>query len=73
MIGLVMGSYEAYCFNEAIWYLGVTIDSEVSKAGTKPSKTERRERAAKERVLEKYLGKPGEDTGKFADPAAFFS
>lgn len=74
ILGLTRGSYEAYCIDEAVWYLGTTIESELDEAGNgKPSKGERKAHDARKRVLEKYFGKAPEEQRKFADPMAFFA
>lgn len=70
-MGLTQGSYEAFCFDQAAWYLGITITEELNKVGHKRQKGEAANESARKRVLDKYLG--GKQTQKFADPAAFFS
>ena len=72
--GLVAGSYEAYCLDEAVWYLGTYITQEIDKVGHKPQKGEAAAVAAKKRKLDQLLSdssKPQKQ--QFADPAAFFS
>jgi hypothetical protein len=71
-IGLEPDSYEAYCFDEAIIHFGTSLEYELEQAGHKPSKEERKAKAARETVLNRIFG---EDKGKgsgFADPAAMF-
>jgi hypothetical protein len=73
-LGLTRGSYEAYCLDEAVWYLGTTIEAELNEAENgKPSKGQRKAEDARKRVLEKHFGKTPEAKRKFADPMAFFS
>lgn len=76
-LGLTPGSYEAYCLDQATWYLGTTISSELEKAGQKKVKGEANAEAARKRVLNKYLNPstPGAapKKGQFADPALFFA
>jgi hypothetical protein len=72
LLGLKPGSYEAYCFDEAIWFLGVSIEQEMEKASHKPTKEERRTTAARQRVLDKYFETEEEKDKGFADPALLF-
>ena len=75
MMGLEMGSFEAFCFDEAIWYLGTTIDGELEQAGHKPSKDEAKFKAARDKVLAKFFGATTQikrTPGRFADPAVMF-
>lgn len=71
IIGLVQGSYEAYCLDQAVWFVGATIQNELEKAGHKRQKGEANIVAARQRVLAKYLGN-SDGKQQFADPAAFF-
>lgn len=72
VIGLTLGSYEAYCFDQAVWYLGVTLTGKLEQVGRKKQKGEAGQDAARTRILNKYLD--GESAKKvYADPAAFFS
>lgn len=70
-LGLTEGSYEAYCLNQAVWYYGSTLQSELEKAGRTRAKGEAKTEQARTRVLSKYLGK--QETQKFADPSALFN
>lgn len=72
MLGLVAGSYEAFCLDQAVWYAGSTIQNELEKVGHKRQKGEGSMISARRRLLGKFLG---EDTAKqqFADPSAMFS
>lgn len=75
MLGLEQGSYEAYCLDEAVAYYGLTLETELDKAGSKPSKEERKAEAARQRVLDRWLDDPDEAEKKkagFADPALMF-
>lgn len=72
ILGLTPGSYEAYCFDQAVWYLGTTITAEVEKAGHKKQKGEAAMKAARERVLKRYLDGPNAK-GLYADPAAMLA
>lgn len=76
LLGLTQGSYEAYCFDEAIWYFGTIVTNELEKAeaGTrKKVKGANKAQAARESALKKFLDEKGDGTtGRFADPAAFF-
>lgn len=73
MIGLERGSYEAYCFDEAVWFLGHHIDGELEQAGQKPSRSDRGIAKARERVMAKYFGQQTNQPKKFADPALLFN
>lgn len=71
ILGLTPGSYEAYCFDQAVWYFGSQVQHKVEKVGHKPVKGEAQQRAAQERELKKILD--GKDAPKvYADPAALF-
>lgn len=67
-----LGSYEAYCLDEAIWYFGTIVMSELDKAGQKKVKGQARTEAARKRVLDKYVMPKTTKKSGFADPAAFF-
>lgn len=70
VLGLTIGSYEAYCLDQAVWYFGTSVNSELEKVGRKKAKGESTSEAARKRVLAKYLG---DDAGpQYADPAALF-
>lgn len=71
-MGLTEGSYEAYCLDQATWYLGSMLSQELEQAGQKRAKGEAANEAARKRVLAKYLGDSGVEK-QFADPAAMFS
>lgn len=70
-MGLTKGSYEAYCLDQAVWYLGITISNELEKAGHKKQKGEAAIESARKRVLRTYFGDAAGEQ-KFADPAAMF-
>lgn len=72
MLGLVPGSYEAYCLDQAVAYVGSTIENEMNEASEKPDKEQRKAIAARQRVLDKYLSEGQPDTKTFVDPATFF-
>lgn len=68
------GSYEAYCLDQAVWYVGSTITSELEKAGQgKKSKGQAKAEAARKRVLNKFLGGDTQETKMYADPADFMN
>lgn len=71
-LGLTPGSYEAYCFDQAVWYFGSQVSHRVEKAGRKPVKGEASQQAAQERELKKILDG---DSAKqvYADPALLFT
>lgn len=64
----IQDPYVAYCFDEAVNYFGSKIESELDKAGDKPSKSQRKTEAARKRVLDKFLGVEQSDSQKFAAP-----
>lgn len=71
-LALEPDSYEAYCLDEAVVHFGTALEHELEQAGHKPSKEERRAKAARETILERIFG---DDKGKnsgFADPASMF-
>jgi hypothetical protein len=66
--------YVAYCFNQAVTYVGKFIDSKVEEAGEK-AKNAKAAEGARQRVLDKYLAmngkaKPESNNSGFMDPAA---
>ena len=74
LLGLKENTYEAYCLDEAVIYFGMVLESRLEEVGHKPSKEERRARAARERLLDLILGEEdekGKESG-FADPALMF-
>lgn len=76
MIGLKEGSYEAYCFNQATWYLGTKVSNEVEKVGQKKAKGQASQEAARKRKLEQLLGiaeDKKQSKGTYADPAVLFA
>lgn len=74
ILGLTLGSYEAYCFDQAVWYFGITVSAEVEKAGQKKQKGEAAMIAARQKVLKRYLD-PGakQAASSYSDPSALFS
>lgn len=72
MMGLTLGSYEAYCLDQAVWYLGITITSELEKVGQKRQKGQAAQEGARKRVLAKYLGDEKSMKQQYADPALIF-
>lgn len=71
LLGLEPGSYEAYCLDQAIGYLGTMVESELDRAGHRPSKGEKKTEAARKRIIAKYMGET-EQKKQFADPALLF-
>lgn len=70
-LGLTRGSYEAYCLDEAVWYFGTIVESELEKA-TQPRKKAKGQaaaEAARKRVIAQYFGPEGGSQGQFMDPA----
>lgn len=72
LIGLPRGSYEAYCLDEAVIYFGSQLESLLDNAGHKPSKEERRAKAAREAILNKIFAEDDDKGSGFADPALMF-
>lgn len=74
LLGLESGSYEAYCLDQAIGYLGSVVEQELDKVGRKPEKGEKKQQAARERLLAKYMaeGDQNKIAKQFADPAVLF-
>lgn len=71
-MGLTRGSYEAYCLDQAAWFLGITIDQEIEKVGQNRSSEDISNEAARKRVLARFLGESDTPKQTYADPAAFF-
>lgn len=71
LIGLLEGSYEAYCFNQAVWYAGSLISNEIDKVGQKKAKSQASQEAARDRKLKQLLGQK-DAKSQYADPAALF-
>ena len=74
-LGLTLGSYEAYCLDEAVWYFGTIVEAELEKAGQprRKAKGQAAAEAARKRVLAKYFGPKGGSQGQFMDPAALLA
>lgn len=73
LLGLTPGSYEAYCLDQATWYLGTFITSELEKA-SQPKKKVKGQAAtegARRKVLAKYLD-DASSSKSYADPAMLF-
>ena len=66
-------TYEAYCLDEAVIYFGLTMENMLDEAGEKPSKGERKAKAARQKVMDQVFDTK-EDSKKsgFADPAVMF-
>ena len=70
-LGLTQGSYEAFCLDQAVWYLGSTIQNRLEMVGHKPAKGEASANQARQRELKKIL--EGDNAkAVYADPAALF-
>lgn len=73
LVGVEQGTYSAYCLDEAVIYFGLVLEARLDEAGHKPSKEERRAKAARDRVLQRVLGEVEENSGSgYADPATMF-
>jgi len=72
-MGLTEDSYVAYCFDQAVAYLGSFIDGELDKANNsgKANKEQMKAQRMRDRVFEQYFGVKKEP--KFASPPVFFS
>lgn len=71
-MGLTPGSYEAYCLDQAVWYLGTSITNRLENIGRKKQRGEAGMQAARERELTLIL--EGKDAkGSYADPSLLFS
>lgn len=69
-MGLERGSYEAYCFNEAVYVFGAWVIGELDKV---KGKTSEAVEAARTRRLQKLLADPKDEEikpGSFSDPAS---
>ena len=73
LIGLTSGSYEAFCLDQAVWYLGTRIQGQLDKVGRKRDRKEAANSAARERLMKKMLGQEDAGNSGFADPAALFA
>lgn len=64
--------YMAYCLDQAIGYLGRTIEAELDKV---EGKTREETEQKRSRVLDRFLALDNEkpSRGQFADPAAMFN
>jgi hypothetical protein len=64
------GDWAAYCLDEAVFYVGRYIESELEKVKEGKGKNAAQARAAKqERLLRKLLGQDASAGKRFADPA----
>jgi hypothetical protein len=72
LMGLEPDSYEAWCLDEAIVYFGLVVENKLEEVGSKPSKEERRAKAAREAMLNKLFSPEEAQASGFADPALMF-
>jgi hypothetical protein len=72
-LGVEAGTYEAYCLDEAVIYFGMRVETMLESAGHKPSKEERRAKAAREALINKLFSNETDKKSGFADPAAMFN
>lgn len=74
LLNLEPDGYDAWCLDEAVIYFGLTLEGKLEEAGQKPSKEERKARAARERIMNNILGEDDEKkkTAGYADPALMF-
>lgn len=70
-MGLTPGSYEAFCFDQAIWYFGTSLQSELEQVGVKKSSEESSNEATRKRILNRFLGAP-EAKQQYMDPSVLF-
>lgn len=72
-MGLKGHTYEAYCLDEAVIFFGMSLENMLDETGEKPSKGERKAKAARKALLDKVFddGKQVKGSG-FADPAVMF-
>lgn len=66
-----MNNYVAYCFDEAVVFFGLQLESMLDEAGQKPDKESKRVEAAQTRILNRIFGDEKAGSG-YADPAAMF-
>jgi len=72
-MGLKLGTYRAYCFDQAVSYYGTWVESELDKLQKQDKETNRLIEARKrklEQILSPRSDKP--KPGQFIDPAEFF-
>jgi hypothetical protein len=73
LLGLERGSYQAYCFNQVVFFYGSAVMAEVE--GIPWGKNDKPETMAakRERALRKMLSlETGDQAGRFRDPASKF-
>jgi hypothetical protein len=70
-VGLTPGSYEAFCFDQAVWYFGTSLQSELEQVGMKKSSEEASNEATRKRILNRFLGTP-EEKQQYMDPSVLF-
>jgi hypothetical protein len=73
ILGLEPGSYVAYCLDEAVIFFGLQLENMLDSAGHKPSKEERKTKAAREAVLDRVFSDGEIKSAGFADPALMFN
>lgn len=71
-MGLKGHTYEAYCLDEAVIYFGLTMENMLDEAGEKPSKSERKTKAARQKVMDKVFETAEVKSSGYADPAVMF-
>lgn len=69
LLGLEPGSYTAFCLDQAVYTFGSMVESEIERAGHKPSKDEQKIIQARRRVVDRLLRDPNAPVkGRFRDP-----
>ena len=68
----IRNTYVAYCFDQAVIFFGMQFEAMLEEAGHKPSKEERKAKAARDAVVQKMFSDEAQAGSGFADPAAMF-
>ena len=68
----VSNEYVAKCFDDAVYYFGITVEHELDMASHKPSKDERKASEARKRRLNKLLQITASEKAQYLDPAQMF-
>lgn len=71
-MGLTQGSYEAFCLDQAVWYLGTVITQELDQVGVKKTSKDATNENTRKSILQKFLGENAA-TPEYADPAAAYA
>lgn len=72
IFGIGFGTYDGYCFDQAVSRFGLWVESELDKLEKKGKETKKLIEARRRRLDKILNDDPSSQTKSFADPAALF-